>query len=300
MKIYLGTRLPTYHKITKLPGEASTRSFFRLSTDHSTVVAMVYPRENKAEIQRIIKLTDLYKKWDIPVPVIIDVIDDRIVLQEDLGDHLVQSVLKSARGETYKQLLRQIRSLILKLAEMPLKATPMRLDNARMKWEMDFFLTHFVKNLMPQWMQEINLKGSLYQLVDAIQRKRVFAHRDFHSRNMLFHKNKVHLVDFQDSLQAPRHYDLVSFLYDSYTDLQGERERFLNHFREAGMTIDQEQLYLTALQRNIKALGTFANQITVHKNLSYKKYIARTIRHVQSNPLHSTFIPDSLFAEIGV
>ena len=300
MKSYLKTRLAKYRKITKLPGEASVRSFFRVYTDSSTVVAMVYPSENRAEIERIVKLTSLYLERGIPVPEIYDVIDHRIVMQEDLGDHLVQTLLKPSRGEVFQQLMQHIQSLLLKLVKIPPAVTPFHLDKGRMKWEMDFFLTYFAKNLLPQGTYESRWKESLYRLVEAIDQEDTFAHRDFHSRNMLYHGNKVYLVDLQDSLQAPRHYDLVSFLYDSYADIKGERERFLNHLKEAGMAIDREQFYLTALQRNIKALGTFGNQITVHNNLSYKKYIRRTLRHIQSNPFHTTFIPNSLFGEISV
>jgi aminoglycoside/choline kinase family phosphotransferase len=38
-----------------------------------------------------------------------------------------------------------------------------------------------------------------------------------------------------------------------------------------------------ALQRNLKALGTFGYQTSVRRNPVYIQYIPRTIRHVQKN-----------------
>jgi aminoglycoside/choline kinase family phosphotransferase len=38
-----------------------------------------------------------------------------------------------------------------------------------------------------------------------------------------------------------------------------------------------------ALQRNLKALGTFGYQTSVRQNPVYIQYIPRTLRHVQRN-----------------
>ncbi len=43
-----------------------------------------------------------------------------------------------------------------------------------------------------------------------------------------------------------------------------------------------------ALQRNLKALGTFGYQTSVRRNPVYIQYIPRTIRHVQQNLARQT------------
>ena len=233
---------------------------------------MVYPRASEGEIKRIVKLSSLYQTHNIPVPQILDILDNRIVLQEDLGDQLVQTYFNSANKEEKMNVLQLVQSLLLKLGNIPLSATPFRLDHKRMKWEMDFFVTHFAHPFLPEETNQNDLKNVLNQLVCSIHTEDTFAHRDFHSRNMLLHNHQVYLVDLQDSLRAPRYYDLVSFIYDSYLDLKSERDMVLRNLQKAGLELDQQQIYLTALQRNIKALGTFGNQITIRRNLSYKKY----------------------------
>jgi hypothetical protein len=120
-------------------------------------------------------------------------------------------------------------------------------------------------------------------LVDAIAPESVFAHRDFHSRNLLVKWNEIILVDCQDSLLAPRWYDLVSLAFDSYLDLGAARGRLFANLAAGGIDRELRQLRLTALQRNIKALGTFAYQIHERRHSAYARYIPRTLRHIQGH-----------------
>ena len=52
---------------------------------------------------------------------------------------------------------------------------------------------------------------------------RVLCHRDYHSRNLMYHDERLYIIDFQDARMGPDTYDLVSLLRDSYMDFS-ERE----------------------------------------------------------------------------
>ncbi|MDQ1354966.1 MAG: N-acetylmuramate 1-kinase [Acidobacteriota bacterium] len=275
--------------------EASTRSFFRLHLDKYTLVAMVYPEENKEETERIARLTSLYNEYGLKVPGIKEIIDQRIILQNDLGKVLVQKALSWPRGEERKKILEKISRITIQLARIPLEHTAAVLDTARMKWEMDFFVTHFAGNYFHPQTDLEELRHILHAMVEKIGPVNTFAHRDFHTRNMLYYKNEIYLVDFQDSLRAPAFYDAVSFVFDAYMDLKTLRTLFIDSLKSNGLIMDEEQFYLTALQRNIKALGTFGYQVMVKKNLTYKKYINRTVGYVIENPLFDRFVKESNF-----
>jgi aminoglycoside/choline kinase family phosphotransferase len=45
----------------------------------------------------------------------------------------------------------------------------------------------------------------------------------------------------------------------------------------------RERFHLMALQRNLKALGTFGYQTTARRNPVYIQYIPRTLRYVRDN-----------------
>jgi aminoglycoside/choline kinase family phosphotransferase len=289
-KEYLKTRLKHVNLIKKIRGEASNRAFYRVFFNNYSLVAMVYPAVNREEIGKIVKLTSTYLQHHINVPKIKEIIDDRVILQEDIGDLPAQKAFSRFKNQERKKVLETVADILIRLKGVSVTHTNAILDTARMKWEMDFFLTHFARNFITNDSRAIkDFEARLYRIVEHIQPINTFAHRDFHSRNMLVHKNDIFLVDFQDSLQASPWYDLVSFAFDCYLDLKSQRQFLLNCLKERGMKVDEEQFYIAALQRNIKALGTFGCQVTVKKNFSYKKYIPRTLRHILSNPLFDRF-----------
>ncbi len=283
MKEFLLDTISDISKIRKIRGEASTRSFYRITHDDKTKIAMVYPDKNSVEINNIIRLTELYKKHQLNVPEIFSIIDDRIIILEDIGTESFQSIFKRSNSDNKKKLLKIIAQIISKLHQIPINNTSLVLDKKRLKWEMDFFIKHYIQDNISKANEDC-LRANLYTIVDNISDEIFFCHRDFHSRNMHIYNDKVYLIDFQDSLQGSYLYDIVSFANDSYLDLGKLRAYFFSQLESQNIKIDKQQLNLTALQRNIKALGTFGYQINIRKNLSYKKYIGRTLSHIKKNP----------------
>jgi len=289
MKKYLIDKIPGIYNIEKIRGEASLRFFYRLFVSKTlkevpvSQIAMIYPQESKTDIKRIVELTKLYKENGINVPEIIKTFEDRIIILEDLGKESFQQVFRKSNIEKKKELLRKTAQIISQLHNIPLEKTNMVLGQERLRYEMDFFLKNYIQNTISQKEKEL-LQKRLYNLVESITSDRIFSHRDFHSRNMYICRDQIYLIDFQDSLQGPYYYDIVSFSNDSYLDLGSLKPYFFSLLSEQNIKIEKKQLNLTALQRNIKALGTFGYQINIRKNLSYKKYIKRTLSHIKENP----------------
>ena len=97
----------------------------------------------------------------------------------------------------------------------------------------------------------------------------MLCHRDYHSRNLMLHDGSLYIIDFQDARMGPDTYDLVSLLRDSYVDIADrELDELIAYFlalkrrRHAGRRRDEfrRRFDLMALQRNLKALGTFGYQ----------------------------------------
>jgi len=117
---------------------------------------------------------------------------------------------------------------------------------------------------------------------------RVLCHRDYHSRNLMLHEGQLYLIDFQDARMGPDTYDLVSLLRDSYVDLpEATVEELIAYFLALKGTPDdpdfRQRFDVMALQRNLKALGTFGYQTTARRNPVYIQYIPRTLRYVRTN-----------------
>ena len=116
----------------------------------------------------------------------------------------------------------------------------------------------------------------------------MLCHRDYHSRNLMLHEGRLHIIDFQDARLGPDTYDLVSLLRDSYVDLTDEQldelvAYFLALRRGEGADDFRRRFDLMALQRNLKALGTFGYQTTTRVNPVYIQYMPRTLRHARTN-----------------
>ncbi len=117
---------------------------------------------------------------------------------------------------------------------------------------------------------------------------RVLCHRDYHSRNLMLQRGRLYIIDFQDARMGPDTYDLASLLRDSYVDI-GDREldELIAYFLALKSRTDavefRRRFDLMALQRNLKALGTFGYQTTTRRNTVYIQYMPRTLRYVQTN-----------------
>jgi aminoglycoside/choline kinase family phosphotransferase len=101
--------------------------------------------------------------------------------------------------------------------------------------------------------------------------------------------DRLVIIDFQDARLGPDTYDLVSLLRDSYVDLPWATvDELIAYFlalqgRSAGHDEFRRRFDLMALQRNLKALGTFGYQTTARNNSVYIQYMPRTLNYVRDN-----------------
>jgi hypothetical protein len=118
--------------------------------------------------------------------------------------------------------------------------------------------------------------------------RRVFCHRDFHSRNLMVHEGRLYTIDFQDARLGPDTYDLASLLRDSYLDVGDTvRERVLDDFLElrhdTARAEFRRRFDLMSVQRNLKALGTFGYQAAARGKTSYLADVPRTLAYLRGN-----------------
>jgi len=118
-------------------------------------------------------------------------------------------------------------------------------------------------------------------------RAHFFTHRDFHVRNLMVHGDRLVAIDFQDARRGAATYDLASLLYDAYWDWSKEAGRALAGplQEELGWSHEAllEELNLSALQRNPKALGTFGHQLVHRKKAHFASAVPRTLRHLKGH-----------------
>jgi aminoglycoside/choline kinase family phosphotransferase len=223
-----------------------------------------------------------------------------VLALEDLGDVTLQAHLGAAPPARHAALYREAVGFIEiiqrrggELASEALLPYRVAFDVEKLTWEMDFFLKHFLEGYRGVTFasrEREALRVELGRVVEELAAEpRVLCHRDYHSRNLMLRGDRLCIIDFQDARLGPDTYDLVSLLRDSYVDLPERTvDELIAYFlalqrRTADDTEFRRRFDLMALQRNLKALGTFGYQTTARRNPVYIQYMPRTLRYAREN-----------------
>ena len=276
--------------ITPLAGDASFRRYFRLHQDGQTRVVMDAPPE-KEGLTSFLHVAELLEKQGVYTPAI-DAVDyaQGFVLLEDLGDDLFLNRVSKHNADTLYTFAMQT---LLTIQKTPTTSLPV--------FDQIFMLTEL--NLFREWFLDAFLAISLTKQENSIihhafdwlmtqisQQPLVFIHRDYHSRNLIVAGNKLGVIDFQDAMQGPIAYDLVSLLKDCYIQWPHEdimhwlvyfhahlpKETHLS-FAEFNRAFD-----LCGLQRHFKILGVFCRLHIRDKKSAYLRDLPLTFHYTMA------------------
>ena len=289
-----------------LTPDASTREYFRIPWKRATAIAAVYPEPFDPEFHPFLDVTRMFMAASLPVPEILDVdAPSGIIVQEDLGDRQLRLVYESASEEdadTYKEraisLIAQIQAATPVAYELNSIASRLAFDEAKLAWELGFFLEHFFGSLRKEQLSHgtaAELKAELNDIAAELsERPRFLCHRDYHASNLIVDgRDRLRIVDHQDARMGPASYDLVSLLMDrqpeppSLSEVRAHRLFFLDERRERGLApLDPDEFArefrLMTVQRGLKAIGTFSYQTAVcGRGLTYAQFIRPTFLIVQ-------------------
>jgi N-acetylmuramate 1-kinase len=289
-------------RIVPLTGDASDRMYYRvLVQDAAPFVLALYAQPFEVDTLPFVNVARLFEKMPVPIPKVLGHADDIGVLAlQDLGDVTLQAHLGTASPSQHAALYRQAVALIATLqrrgAELEsAEHIPYRIafDVDKLTWEIEFFIKHFIEAyrgvLISPVVREALREEFAAIIEELASEPRVLCHRDYHSRNLMVHEDTLYIIDFQDARMGPDTYDMVSLLRDSYVDLPEQTVgELIAYFAALKGEQDLEREYrnrfdLMALQRNLKALGTFGYQTTARRNPVYIQYIPRTLRYVRDN-----------------
>jgi aminoglycoside/choline kinase family phosphotransferase len=293
-------------RVVPLTGDASDRKYFRIiPADGPSIVLALHAGPIEFATLPFANVGTLMQRIPLPVPAILGHSDPLgIVALQDLGDVTLQAHLGAATPSEHAALYRQAVALIEQLqrrggelASDEFLPYGIAFDVEKLTWELEFFAKHFIEGyrgspfepaerqaLSAEWASIVN---------ELASEPRVLCHRDYHSRNLMLSDGSLHIIDFQDARMGPDTYDLVSLLRDSYVDITDrDLDELIAYFlalktTDGGAAAAEEEFRrrfdLMALQRNLKALGTFGYQTITRRNTVYIQYIPRTLRYARTN-----------------
>lgn len=259
----------------KIPGDASFRSYHRLTVDNQHYIVMDAPPE-KESVKEFIAVDNLMA-GHVHVPKMIATDEQQgFIVLEDLGNTDFADVIAKdltdagglAKTERYYQQAMQAILAIQKIDINDAKAVIPSYDDALLRREMGLFSEWFLPYIGVTMTPDLetlwqDLQSDIIQQV--IAQPQVVVHRDFHSRNLMVlnHSDELGVIDFQDAVIGAYTYDLASLLRDAYINYD---ETWVNthlaHYHQlakidkslAEFTVD---FNIMSMQRHLKVLGIF-------------------------------------------
>jgi aminoglycoside/choline kinase family phosphotransferase len=283
-------------EVARLAGDASNRMYFRLSSgENETRVLALLPSPFEPDELPFLQVAELLRLVPLRIPEVYEVRGELgILLLEDLGDNLLQDEVASCGCEKkralYLEAVQMLATLQTRGRELESgRYLPFRIafDAGKFFDELVFFRTHFLEDLAGAELRDgerAELEEDFQRLAAALaSQPYALCHRDYHSRNLIV-GDELAVIDFQDARMGPRCYDLASLLNDSYVVHGEDLALEMRQAFAASTGADVGSEYdVAALQRNLKALGTFGYQIVSRGNEVYRRYVGHTLGLVRAN-----------------
>ncbi len=233
-------------------------------------------------------------------------VDEGLMLLEDLGD---VSLWDRVREAPEAEVVEWYRKAVDELLVLQVRGTRTRddrcmafrqaFDRRLYLWELAHFteygLEQGAKRSLPDAERRV-LDAAFEGMAEHLAgQPRVLSHRDYHSWNLMVHRDAVAVIDFQDALLAPPQYDLASLLNDRETDrvvTPALEERLLDYYIERVEALGEPRpdrdafgatYLLSALQRDLKVVGRFRYLDLVKGKPGYNRYIPPTLERIGRN-----------------
>ncbi len=276
--------------------DASFRRYFRLQGDSESFIVMDAPPAQE-DCLVFMRIAGYLEAMQLNAPRILEADPERgFLLLTDLGSTQYLDSLKNNRQNApamYADALAALARIQERGAAYQALLPPY--DEELLRFELSLFHDWLCGNHLgiefdadaeAAWQDVCTLL-----VKNALDQPQVFVHRDYHSRNlMVTASNNPGILDFQDAVEGPLTYDLVSLLKDCYIRWPSEQLRrwvldFYAGLDEATVgLVDQKQFThdfeLMGVQRHLKAAGIFARLNHRDGKPDYLHDIPRTLTYI--------------------
>lgn len=307
-----------FNRIQKIPGDASTRRYYRVFTDQGSYIVMrTEPFSDQGLQYPFLSMQKHLALSGVDVPSVLDVdASQGFILLEDLGDVTVLRRLQEVSNDEVERHI--FESVIDSLVHLHIQASPERrpsqieafklhFDHEKLMWEVNYCIEHFYEGYLKRKItssdRDVMVSGFSEICTMLANEPTVLTHRDFHTRNVMVvdspetnakdatQASRFVMIDFQDARMGPAQYDLASLLKDSYYQLDEKQIQTLIDYYVAkveaasGARIDRNHFRmifdLMGIQRNFKAIGSFSSFLVKRGDAGYLKFIGNTFENIR-------------------
>lgn len=277
-------------------GDASFRRYFRLRKGAESFIVMDAPppREDCLPFMRV---AGYLEAMQLNAPRILEAdVENGFLLITDLGSDQYLDALQNnpgRRAALYEDAINALH-VMQRRGEVYQSLLP-KYDDRLLRTELSLFrdwLCGRHLGLVFGDADESDWEQCCDALVaNALGQPQVFVHRDYHSRNlMVSEKQNPGILDFQDAVEGPLTYDLVSLLKDCYVrwsadEVRAWALRFYEGLSQQTRGYVDEMQYrryfeLMGVQRHLKAAGIFCRLQYRDGKSGYVADIPRTLAYI--------------------
>jgi len=280
----------TEYTLAPASTDASFRRYFRLAYNGETRIVMDAPPERE-KCDAYIDIDTRLLAAGVHVPAILGKdLDQGFLLLSDLGTVLyLDALTEDSAEDLYGDALTALADIQTLADKNGLPSYDEKLLLQEMSLFPDWLLGRHLQISLPERLQNELQDIFAFLAANALEQPRVFVHRDYHSRNLMVCPGRnPGIVDFQDAVDGPVTYDLVSLLKDCY--IKWPRKKINNWalgFRRQvhGSAAFDDATFLRwfdlmGVQRHLKASGIFARLYHRDHKDGFLKDIPRTLSYI--------------------
>ena len=283
-------------QIAVASSDASFRRYFRVTTAAGSRIVMDAP-PGREDCRPFVRIAGFLERMGLNSPRVLEADFERgFLLLTDLGSTLYLDALRRNPRDAdalYGDAMRALGTLQTEGMQQKDELPPY--DRKLLEFELSLFRDWLCARHLDIALNEADessWRSCCEFLVDsALRQPGVFVHRDFHSRNLLVTEiDNPGILDFQDAVNGPLTYDLVSLLKDCYVRWPPRQvhDWAMSYFSSLDASVigdlDAAAFWrcfeLMGVQRHLKAAGIFARLLHRDGKSSYLRDVPRTLEYV--------------------
>lgn len=300
MLAWLDNVLPSHGAPEPASSDASFRRYFRVFSNAlsqgdcgaASCIVMDAPPD-KEDSRPFVEVCALLEQAGVRVPVVRqEDLQQGYLLLDDLGKTTFLEALKQADADAaYRRAI----DALVNMQDVDGGALP-PYDEALLARELALFHNWYLgvhRQRLLSATEQRDWDELCQRLINAaLAQARVFVHRDYHSRNLMWaDTGDLGVLDFQDAVHGPVTYDLVSLLRDCYIAWPAQQidswmDYFLKQSAARGHAMPSREIFKRdfdwmGLQRHLKAVGIFARLNHRDGKAGYLDDIPRVLGYIR-------------------
>ena len=293
LKGWLSKNLEINFSISAASSDASFRRYFRVKTIKDSFIVMDAPPQNES-IEAFLKISQILNTINVNVPEIYEESDVLgFILMQDFGSDTYLDVLSD---DNQQRLYGDSIDSLIQMQKLVKKGLCHSYTQKILLNEMTLFIEWYLKRYKKIELtnKENEMLLTCFEKISkkVLNQEKFFVHRDYHCRNLMIQKsNNPGILDFQDALEGPVTYDLVSLLKDAYIEWDEEiildhviryweKAKINNLITNLEFSTFYKDFECMGIQRHLKILGIFARLSIRDKKNQYLENIPLVERYL--------------------